>query len=84
MYFFEEATVAQISAVQKQIAVNAAHYLKPGGILYYITCSVFEEENEEVVQHIVDNTQLTIEKTTLINGIAQKADSMFITVLRQP
>lgn len=81
LYFFEPRIADDISNLQKSIAVNVAGHLKPGGRLLYITCSVFEAENEEVVSHILDNTNLKLQGKQLINGIAQKADSMFIAVL---
>ncbi|RYD58698.1 MAG: RsmB/NOP family class I SAM-dependent RNA methyltransferase [Sphingobacteriales bacterium] len=80
LYFFEEKIVDTISALQKQIATNVASCLKEGGKLFYITCSVFERENDEVVHHILKNTNLQLEQKQLINGIDKKADSMFIAV----
>lgn len=80
LYFFEEKIVDTISTLQKQIATNVASYLKEGGKLFYITCSAFERENDEVVRHILENTNLKPEQQQLINGIGNKADSMFIAV----
>lgn len=83
LYFFKPALVGELPAIQKTIAVNAAAYLKPGGSLFYITCSVFEEENENVVAHITAQTGLSVRETHLLNGIGKKADSMFIAVLEK-
>ena len=83
MYYFKQERLEELSALQKQIAENAATYLKQGGLMYYITCSVFEEENEKVVQHITASTNLKLERAELINGVSKKADSMFVAVLRK-
>lgn len=84
MYFFNPAMADEYAARQKQIVVNAAQYLQPGGKLYYITCSVFSKENEEVVQHVAAQTSMTVKEMQLINGIDIHADSMFIALLEKP
>ncbi|HTN16864.1 MAG TPA: hypothetical protein VL092_04220 [Chitinophagaceae bacterium] len=81
LYFFDPANLAAYSDRQKAITTNAIRFLKPGGTFFYITCSVFCAENEEVVQHILDHTTgLFLQQKTLINGSAKGADSMFIAV----
>lgn len=84
MYYFKPTELEAYTQRQKNIAVNAAKYLESGGKLYYITCSVFNAENERVVEHIVKETELEIITSELINGVGQRADSMFITVLSKP
>ena len=39
---------AEIEALQRKIARNAARYVRPGGTLLYSTCTLREEENEQV------------------------------------
>lgn len=36
--------------IQKKILLNAANYVKPGGVLVYSTCSLNREENDRVVE----------------------------------
>ena len=81
LYFMDLAIVEKYSAIQRKIAVNVAHHLKPGGRLIYITCSVFKKENEDVVTEITKQTDLKLVESQLINGISNKADCMFVTVL---
>jgi 16S rRNA (cytosine967-C5)-methyltransferase len=81
LYFAEESKLSQFPDLQSKIAINAAHYLKPGGKLYYITCSVFSAENEAVVARVTKATNLVVLEMKLINGLAIGADSMFIAVL---
>ncbi len=81
LYYFDKAVMDTLPALQKAIAVNASAYLNPGGKLFYITCSVFKAENEEVVNGILAETGMQIDEQVLVNGIKKHADSMFITVL---
>lgn len=83
LYFFKPEAVSQFSELQKTIAINASAYLKEGGRLIYITCSVFKGENEGVVDELIKKTGLELIEQELINGIGNHADSMFITVLRK-
>ena len=39
-----------ISKIQYQILENCSKYLKKGGTLIYSTCSIFKEENHDIVQ----------------------------------
>jgi 16S rRNA (cytosine967-C5)-methyltransferase len=41
--------IKRLSAQQQRLLINASHVLKPGGRMVYSTCSVEEEENEQVV-----------------------------------
>ncbi len=81
LYFFDPAAIEDFHELQTKIATNAANYLLPGGTLFYITCSVFKRENEDVVDRICQSTGVVVKESLLINGIDAKADSMFIAVL---
>lgn len=45
-----EAGIREMNALQSAILVGAARLVKTGGRLVYATCSILEEENEEIVQ----------------------------------
>lgn len=82
--FFEPTTLADFAKRQKEIANNALQYLLPGGYFTYITCSVFEAENESVVQYLLQqNPTLKLVKQKLINGLAQRADNLFVAVFEK-
>ena len=83
LYFFDAETIGTFAALQQTIAVNVSRYLKPGGRLIYITCSVFKKENEDVVDSIVGISVLQLVRRQLINGIQLQADSMFVAVLEK-
>lgn len=84
LVFFDEQKVVEYSALQQEIALRAAASLKPGGHFLYITCSVFRSENEEVVEVLQQRTGMTLQKSGLIAGYAQKADSLFAALLQKP
>ncbi len=78
LYFFEKYKIDNYVKLQKAFAGNVIKYLKPGKPLIYMTCSVFKEENEEVVRFIEDNFPVKLEKMELIKGYNDRADSMFV------
>jgi len=49
-----EETVREISEKQRRILANSARYVKQGGLLVYATCTLFREENEDVVNGFLD------------------------------
>lgn len=42
--------------IQKTLILSAYYMLKPGGIISYSTCSFSFEEDEEIIQYLLDNT----------------------------
>ncbi len=77
LYFFDEKKIGEYSLLQKKIVAHVIPELKPGGYFLYITCSVFRKENEEIVEFIKAQFQLTLVKMELLKGYDKKADSMF-------
>ena len=69
---------------QKQLVRNGLPFLKKGGKFYYITCSVFAAENEEVRAWIEENTSLQFVNEMAFDGIAQKADGMYMAEFKLP
>lgn len=50
-----------LAALQKHLLVKAASLVKDGGKVVYSTCTFAPEENEEVVSHALDETELELE-----------------------
>ncbi len=46
--------IADLSNTQKQILENYTSAVRPGGVLVYATCSIFDAENSNVVQAFLD------------------------------
>jgi len=82
LYFFRQEQIASFQALQKRIAGNVIPLLKPGGRLIYITCSVFRQENEAVVQHLCGSAGLQWQAGGVIAGYMHGADTMFANVLK--
>jgi len=78
LYYFDAHKISYFAKMQKTISDNVVRYLKEGKPLIYITCSVFKQENEEVVDWMLQNLPLELEKMELIKGFENKADSMFV------
>lgn len=81
-HFFRPEDMQKFTGLQYPIAFNAARHVAPGGTLAYITCSVFREENEAVVERLQQTTTLTLVDSRLINGIEKQADCLFLAVFR--
>jgi 16S rRNA (cytosine967-C5)-methyltransferase len=83
LYFFQMESLERFRKLQLPIALNAQSRLKTGGLLFYITCSVFADENENVVAQLLQQSSLKLLHQQLINGIQERADSLFIAVFQQ-
>lgn len=81
--YFEISTTKKYVDLQRAIVSNAIPHLKPGGYLVYITCSVFKKENEENVEYLINEFDLEEVNGGLLKGYDQKADSMFVSVLKK-
>lgn len=52
--------VNKLSILQKKLIIKAYELLKPGGYMIYSTCSFSYEEDEEIIMHLVNNTDAEI------------------------
>lgn len=78
---FEEYKIRGFQNLQMTVAANVIKYLKQGKPLIYITCSVFREENEEIISWLQKNHGMQLEGYELIKGYGNKADTMFVARL---
>ena len=52
--------VYKFAEIQKEIILYAYKMLKPGGLLSYSTCSYSQEEDEEVIEYLLKNSDAEI------------------------
>ncbi len=63
---WSEKRIIGMCRLQKNLITKAFDMLKPGGSMVYSTCTFAPEENEEVIQHLLDNrNSVKIEKLEL-------------------
>lgn len=83
LYFLKRKTPDVYVNMQQQIVSNVIPALKPGGLFVYITCSVFRNENEDMVNFIKEKFHLQLLQMELLKGYDKKADSMFAAVFKR-
>ena len=83
LYFFDEKKIAQYAGLQKKIVSNVIPYLNEKAFFIYSTCSVFKNENEEIVNYIREEFNLGLIKMELLKGYHKKADTMFVSIFRK-
>ena len=54
--------VLKFAAIQKELILMSYQMLKPGGTMVYSTCSFSYEEDEEVIDYLLDNSDAQIEE----------------------
>lgn len=81
MSYFNAKKIDEFATLQKEIAKNISLHLKVGKPLVYITCSVFEKENEEVIAYIQKELGYSLHSYKVLKGYYEKADSMFVARL---
>ncbi len=79
---FRENEIGSYARLQRKLIDVASARLKAGGQLVYITCSVFREENEGAVDH-AKAIDLQCVKTVLLNGIPERAECLFVAVMKK-
>ncbi len=50
-----ETDIKRLGRLQKTIVDQVIHYLKPGGVLVYSTCTLTKDENENVVEDFLEH-----------------------------
>jgi 16S rRNA (cytosine967-C5)-methyltransferase len=77
LFYFDTNKINQYSELQKKIVLNAGKAVREQGYFLYITCSVFKNENEDVVEFIQKNLPLKLESMQYFKGYENKADTLF-------
>lgn len=80
LFYFDMDKLPAFSRRQQAIVSAAIPRLKKGGLFFYITCSVFKEENEKIVDFIKEKFHLQCAQMELLKGYPLRADNMFVAV----
>ncbi len=80
--FFKSEEICRYSEMQKKIAGNVIASIRKNGLLLYITCSVFKEENEQVITYLQERFPVKLVRQELYKGYDLQSDSMFAALLQ--
>lgn len=80
--FFDSTKLKEYQQLQRAIVLGAAKYLQSNGIIQYITCSVYETENEENLQWFEAELGLHVVKQTYLDQRDIGGDVLFVAELR--
>lgn len=83
LQFFDPGSIVKYTKLQQSIVSNVLPFLAPQGYLLYITCSVFKQENEDLITSFAARHNLSIIEMNCIPGAAYHADTMFACLLEQ-
>ena len=78
--FFKKESISEYAALQRKIVTNAVKSLKENSYLFYITCSVFKEENEENIDFIQKELGLQLVQSKYLKGYEMQADTLFVAL----
>lgn len=83
LVYFKPEQLEAYCRRQRRILQELVAYLKPGGFLLYMTCSVFREENEQQLDFL-QTEGLQLEASGVLAGYARAADTLFAARFRKP
>lgn len=74
---FTAEQLEHYTSVQKEIMQHVVQRIKPGKPLIYITCSVYEQENEANVKYLQEELGMKLEKAQYFKGYENRSDTLF-------
>ena len=80
-YFFTEQKLQTFHKKQTAILKNVLRFAKQNAKIYFITCSVFNEENQAVLNEVLQQDSIQLLNQQLIKGGQVGADHLFIAEL---
>lgn len=80
---FDYDSIDDFTSRQRVIIENAFPFLKTGGVFYYMTCSVFEDENSDVKKWIMDNFSVSLQQEIMFDGIRHRSDGMYLASFKK-
>lgn len=78
LVYFNKEQMDVYTGKQYGILENALPFLKKGKPLVYITCSIFRQENELLIEKFCENHPVRIEQQKYFEGYLLGAENMFL------
>lgn len=83
-YKTDSKSINELTDLQFSLLSAASPATKIGGKLVYGTCSVFVEENEDIINKFLgQNTNFKLVRMSMLGAPLENADSMFVAVLEK-
>ena len=79
--FFQENDIERFADLQRNIINQVSKVLQQNGRLYYITCSVYKEENELNIAKICETNSLKCNKMVYHSAHELRGDTLFVAEL---
>ena len=80
---FDYDSLVKYTNKQKSILENTLPFLKVGGMLYYLTCSVFDQENSGIKNWVMDNFSISLQNEIMFDGIRHRSDGMYMASFKK-
>ncbi|HEV8051715.1 MAG TPA: transcription antitermination factor NusB [Parachlamydiaceae bacterium] len=77
-----EEAIGNLEMIQLRLIEHAATLLAPGGVIWYLTCSILKSENEALLNH-VRNFGLAVEYTNTVLPNEEGWDGGFSALLKR-
>ncbi|HEY2648990.1 MAG TPA: methyltransferase domain-containing protein [Puia sp.] len=77
LYYFRPEVISNYRQRQEKILSNIVKHLKPDGILVYITCSVFADENEQISARLLESGNMKLDKQEILGGYDRQSDTLY-------
>lgn len=81
--FRQEVILKHFVPLQRKIVTNLTFSLKNSGILVFITCSIFEKENEGNIHFFEKNLGLQCISSSYLQGAESGADTLYVARLKK-
>jgi len=82
MIHFKQDILDEVTLTQSQIMKHVLSMAQSGTYILYITCSVFQAENESQIRAITENYNVEILQEALIDGSIYLSDSMYYCLMQ--
>jgi 16S rRNA (cytosine967-C5)-methyltransferase len=83
LLYFDPESISQYVSRQQKIIDNTVTHLTIGGYYFYITCSVYQNENEDMVNYIRQKFSLSLQSMEYLKGAGVHADTLFVACFRK-